>query len=93
MSKTNPVEDIANLACLKIEESEVSAYQENFEKILHYFENLEQLDTSGVEPMVTPHAEPSELRKDEVIRDLSVEEVLENAPEVKDSLFKVPPVV
>ncbi len=93
MSKKDEISEVAELACLKIEEARLPEFQSHFKKVMEYFENLNELDTSNVEPMVTPHGIYSELRADEVNRDLTVDEVLENAPDVKDSLFKVPPVV
>lgn len=93
MAEKHNIEAIAELACLKIEANEVSDYEGHFEKILQYFAELQKADTTGVEPLITPHNQPPPLRSDNVQVDLSVEEILENAPDVKDSLFKVPPVV
>ena len=93
MSKKDEISEVAELACLKIEESRLPEFQNHFKKVMAYFENLNELDTSNVEPMITPHGIRSELRVDNVKKDLTVDEVLENAPDVKDSLFKVPPVV
>lgn len=93
MSKKQDVKKVADLACLEINEADKETFENHFEQILKYFDNLSQLNTDNVEPMVTPHNISVELRKDDVSRDLSVEEILENAPDVKDSLFKVPPVV
>ncbi len=87
------IQAIADLACLKIEDKDLGAFERHFEKILEYFATLEGVDTSGVDPMITPHGIQSPLRADQVKQELSVEKILENAPEVKDSLFKVPPVV
>lgn len=93
MDKKARVQEVADLACLKIEESELDQYQGPFDKILQYFAALEGVKTEGIEPMVTPHDKKVSLREDIVARDVEVEELLENAPEIKDSLFKVPPVV
>ena len=93
MAKSKRIQDVANLACLKIEESECLEFQSQMDKMVQYFDTLGELDTENTEPMVTPHNIFSALRKDVVKPDLSVEELLESAPEVKDSLFKVPPVV
>lgn len=93
MSQKQRIEDVAELACLKIDDSEAEDFQLHFNKILHYVAVMDELDTQGVEPMVTPHDFCPPLREDVVVQDLTVEEVLSNAPDVKDSLFKVPPVV
>ena len=87
------IKDVAHLARLKIDEKNIQSFQDNFNKVLNYFNVLSEVDTQGVEPMVTPHGIQPTLREDEVKQDLGVAEVLENGPDVKDSLFKVPPVV
>ncbi len=93
MAEKQDIEAIAELACLKIDKNEIESYQNHFAKILNYFETLQSVETQGVSPMITPHGIQPPLREDKVVRDLTVDEVLQNAPEVKDGLFKVPPVV
>lgn len=92
-SESESVEKVAHLACLKLDPLEVDSFQKNFDNILQYFNSINEIETDGIVPMVTPHNEHPSLRRDEVIKDLSVEEILSNAPDIKDSLFKVPPVV
>lgn len=87
------VEKIAHLARLKLSDDEEVQYRDHFGKIIQYFKSLEKLDTQGIEPMITPHAVAPALREDKVHQTLTVEEILQNAPDVKDALFKVPPVV
>lgn len=93
MSKEYKVDDIAALAKLRLSQDESAAMQEHFHRLLQAFRNLEELSTEGVEPMVTPHQIYSPLREDRVESDISRDELLELAPETKDSLYKVPPVV
>ena len=93
MSVKKSVKDVAELACLDIRSDEESQFQNNFDQVMSYFSELENVNTDGIEPMVTPHEFTSKLRADEVRPDLSVDELLKNAPDVKDGLFKVPPVV
>ncbi len=93
MAEKQNIQAIADLACLKFDSSELKTYEGHFEKVLNYFKTLQQVDTNGIAPMVTPHGLFPALRDDEVRQDLEVAEILENAPDVKDGLFKVPPVV
>lgn len=93
MAEKLNVEDVADLACLKINEADIPQFEKHFEKVLQHFEHLSKVDTAGVAPMVTPHDKKSSLREDKVVQDLSLSELLDNAPEVKDAMFKVPPVV
>ena len=87
------VQKVADLACLQLQESKIDTIEVQFNKILSYFADLQKVDTAGVEPMVTPHDLTTALRADVVCKELTVEELLKNAPEVKNALFKVPPVV
>lgn len=84
---------VAKLARLTISEEDAVVYQEQFEKILNYFQNISTMDTQGVEPLISPITTPAFLREDKVIQDISVDEILKNAPEAKGNLFKVPPVI
>lgn len=61
--------------------------------IMGFFEQLGELDTSGVEP--TSHVIPMHnvLRADEVRPSLPVEEALDNAPQRAGDTFRVPRVV
>ena len=87
------VEHIARLARLELTEEEKKRFQVELGKIIEYFDQLKKLDTTDVPPMT--HAVPIEnvLREDESKPCLSVEEVLKNAPEKKESYFQVPKVV
>ena len=87
------VKKVADLARLQLSDSEVESTADQFNKILNYFKELQEVNTEGVTPMVTPHDLNTALRVDEVKKDLTVDELLSNAPDVNNSLFKVPPVV
>lgn len=93
MQKKEDVESIADLACLDLDASQKPVFQDHLKKIVESFQVLETLETQEVEPMVTPHNLAVSLRKDQVQADLSVDDLMENAPDAKDALFKVPPVV
>ena len=84
---------VAKLARLTISEEDAVAYQSQFDKILGYFENISAIDTKGVEPLVSPITTPAFLREDQVVQEISVDEILKNAPDSKGNLFKVPPVI
>lgn len=87
------IEKIAHLARLKISPVEEKNFENHFKKILDYFQSLQKINTENVEPMVTPHNIEINLREDGVRKSITTEEVLSNGPDVKDGLFKVPPVV
>lgn len=87
------MEKVAQLARLKVEAKELSLYQQQFNAILGYFEQISKVKTDGVEPLVTPSDMGQNLRPDESEKWLGAEAALSNAPERTGNLFKVPPVV
>ncbi|RME15817.1 MAG: Asp-tRNA(Asn)/Glu-tRNA(Gln) amidotransferase subunit GatC [Bdellovibrio sp.] len=84
---------VAQLARLYLSEQEMEEFQKQMKSIFQYFEEIKDIDTKGIKPLVTPTPMEAFFREDEVIQTLSVEEVLQNAPEKSGHLFKVPPVV
>ena len=80
---------IAQLAHLGLSEDEVPKFQEQLSEILDHFEALRALDTEGVPPTSHPLPLESVMREDEVAPSLPVEDVLANAPNVEDDLFRV----
>jgi aspartyl-tRNA(Asn)/glutamyl-tRNA(Gln) amidotransferase subunit C len=87
------VEEIALLARLHLEPSELEQMQGELGAILEHFAALAQVDTSDVQPMT--HAVPMELRlrPDEPAPSLPVEEALRGAPVKQDSVFVVPAII
>ena len=87
------VKRIGHLARIRIEENEVSAYQDELNAILGFVEQLSEVDVTGVEPMtsVTPM---SLRRRDDVVSDGGyAEKIVANAPLSEDNFFMVPKVV
>jgi aspartyl-tRNA(Asn)/glutamyl-tRNA(Gln) amidotransferase subunit C len=93
MISREEVEKIAHLARLELSSDKVGELQEHFNKVIGHFNEINQIDTLNVKPMVTPHDILIPLRADVVEKTLSVDEIMQNAPDIKDNLFKVPPVV
>jgi aspartyl-tRNA(Asn)/glutamyl-tRNA(Gln) amidotransferase subunit C len=87
------IEKVARLARLELSEEEKVTFGSQLEQILTYMEQLNRLDTSGVEP--TSHAIPvyNVFREDEVKPSLPQEEVLAIAPDEEDGHFKVPRII
>lgn len=87
------VDHIALLARLDLSPEEKEREATELSQILGYFEKLNELDTSEVEP--TEHVLPLQnvLRPDEAQQGLSLEAVLANAPEQAAGMFMVPRVV
>ncbi len=87
------VKKVASLARLKLSADEEASYQAQLDAIVKHFEAVSEINTEGVEPMITPTELTSFWRDDNVHHSLSTEEGLSNAPEKSGNLFKVPPVV
>ncbi|WP_019536609.1 Asp-tRNA(Asn)/Glu-tRNA(Gln) amidotransferase subunit GatC [Paenibacillus ginsengihumi] len=87
------VEHVASLARLELTEQEKEQFAGQLNAILKYAEQLDKLDTEGVEP--TSHAVPltNVMREDEIRPSLPVEQVLLNAPDEEDGQIKVPAVL
>ena len=62
-------------------------------KILGYMEQLEELDTSDVEPLEHVIDLESRLRKDKAEEPLSHDDALKNAPDADSDYFRVPKVI
>jgi len=87
------VRHVAKLSRLAIDESRLPALTRQLEPILHYIEQINSADVTGVEPMA--HAVPlhNVLREDVVGPALPLEKTLQNAPETDGPFFKVPKVL
>ncbi len=87
------IQHIAKLARLKVSPEDASEYGDQLTKVLNHFQQIAQINTEGVEPLVTPSDIDFFTRADESRASLSTDEMLANAPEKAGNLFKVPPVV
>lgn len=93
MISRKTIENVAKLARLQISESEAEEFAKQLSEALDHFEKISLLDTSGIEPMITPTEIESYLREDVVEQRYSADEMMANAPDKMGHLFKVPPVV
>jgi len=87
------VKKIAFLSRLKIEDENVEATKEEFNKILAWVDTLKEVDTDGVEPLVSVNENSIALRKDEVVAGGCAKEVLANAPVQEYGYFVAPKVI
>ncbi len=84
----NEIKHLANLSALEFSEEELNKFQEEFNAILTFVDQIEQADVNGELEYETK--EICELRDDIVGNCLSQEKVLENAPSKKMGCFNVP---
>ena len=84
---------VAKLARIRVEDADLPALADEFNAILGFIEQLQELDVSAVEPMVsvTPMRLP---RRADLVSDGNQQEaVLRNAPDAGEGFFAVPKVV
>ena len=89
------VKQIADLANLSLSDRDLEAYAKDLEEILDYVDQLNELDTSGVEPMaqVLHEGSAAPLRTDAAGPSLAPESALRCAPLAGAGHFKVPKVI
>lgn len=87
------VVEIAQLARLALGETELAAMESELGAFLAHVTALQEVDTTGVEPMT--HAVPTtlRLRPDEVAASFPVEVALADAPAQRDDCFEVPAII
>ena len=87
------VKQVAFLARLKVEDSKVESTKEEFNNILAWVEQLKEVNTDNVEPLVAVNDTKLVMRDDEVADGNLKEAVLKNAPMQEFGYFAVPKVV
>lgn len=90
---TKTVKRIASLAKLKIDDDKVKDAEGEFNKILDWIEQLNEVDTNHVEPLLSVNDENLRLREDKVSDGNQRDAVLANAPMSSYGYFVVPKVV
>ena len=87
------VHDIARLARLEIETSEVEKYRDELTNILDLVAQMEAVDTTDVAPMTHPFDATLRLRDDAVSESNNREKFQSIAPNAQDGLYLVPKVI
>lgn len=88
------VQKLAKLSALTLDDSELESMQTDLSQILEYVEQLQSVDTDGVEPTYQAHSLETVTRTDEVIDyGISQAALLKNSPEKKDGSIIVPRVL
>ena len=82
------IEDYEAMSKLELSESERRWVREMSDQF--HFDALENIDVSGVEPLITVLGIKNVLREDKSVKMLTREELLSNAPEQYDGCFQVP---
>lgn len=87
------IEYVGILAKLDLSGAEKEQAKEDMANMLDYIDMLNELDTTGVEPMSHVFPVHNVFREDVVVNGDDRENMLANAPEKKDGCYKVPKTV
>jgi aspartyl-tRNA(Asn)/glutamyl-tRNA(Gln) amidotransferase subunit C len=84
---------VAKLARIRVEQADLPALAGEFNTILGFIEQLNEVDVSSVEPMTSVTPMRLKRREDVVTAGDIQEKILKNAPDAREGFFAVPKVV
>ncbi len=84
------VEHVAKLARLELTDEEKELYTKQLGDVLQYVNQMNEVDTSNIEPMTQVVDFVNVMREDKVVYEQTKEELMKNAPDEEDGFFKVP---
>lgn len=85
---------LAQLSSLQMSDAEIESLRADIEKIINYINQLDELDTDGVEPTYQVTGLQNVWRDDEIIdSSVSRQQLLALAAEQSDNCVKVPKVL
>ena len=87
------VKNIAYLARIRVNDDKLGPLAGELSTIMGWIEELQELNTDGVEPMASVAAMDLPQRRDVVTDGNCRDAVLKNAPDAEDGFFAVPKVV
>lgn len=87
------IDKLSRLAMLSFEEHERETIKTDLQKMIGFVDKLQELDTTGVEPLLHITPETNVLRDDSPGGMLSQPEALQNAPLHRGGFFLVPKVI
>ena len=91
-SKTS-AQKIASLARIELTDEESAKVQTEFDSILNYIHQLDQVEIpEGTEPFFGATESTIAVREDAVAPSVDREKILENAPDSDGEFYRVPPV-
>ncbi len=94
MEITNELVDkLAHLSKLSFKEADKENIKADLSKMIGFIEQLQKIDTTGIEPLLHMSDAVNVLRKDELQGSISKQEGLLNAPQTDNNYFMVPKVI
>ena len=90
---TETARRVAKLARIRVEDADLPALAGEFNTILGFIEQLNEVDIDGVEPMTSVTPMRLKRRDDVVTEGDQQDKILSNAPDAREGFFAVPKVV
>ena len=87
------INNLSQLARLEFNAAEKEEIKNDLQKMIAFIDKLNELDTTGVEPLLHMSDNINVLREDEVKGSIGREDALKNAPVHDEQFFKVPKVI
>ena len=87
------VEKISHLARINLRPEELAPMCAEINALLAFDEQLNEVNTDGIEPMVSSLDSPLYMRADKILVKNQVDDIIKNAPRSEDGFFIVPKVV
>ena len=87
------IDKLALLSRLKFNEDEKNEIRNDLQRMISFVDKLNELNTTGIKPLIHMSDEINVLREDEVKGQLNREDAFKNAPEHDGVFFKVPKVI
>ncbi len=87
------IQNLSRLARLSFNERETEEIRSDLQQMISFIEKLNQVDTTGVVPLLHMSSNVNMLREDEVKGSVSRQEGLRNAPDTDGTFIKVPKVI
>ena len=89
----NTVKRIADLSKLEFTSGETTAILKDMNQMLEFIDQLKELDTTNIDPLIHMTEDENILREDDAISGASQQEALKNAPSKDSTYFKIPKVL
>jgi aspartyl-tRNA(Asn)/glutamyl-tRNA(Gln) amidotransferase subunit C len=89
----NTVRRVARLSRIKVKDEDVPRLAGELNAILHWIEQLNEVDVTGVEPLTSVVSMAMKKREDVVSDGHYPDKVVANAPASEDNFYMVPKVV
>jgi aspartyl-tRNA(Asn)/glutamyl-tRNA(Gln) amidotransferase subunit C len=80
---------ISQLARIALSDEEVEKFRKELSTVLDYVEELKKVDTEGLEEVSQVTGLVNVQREDKIVTAQNHEEILSQAPEIKDGFYKV----